>query len=112
MLHREVETGKMEVFVFGDQTAECKAFLKKACARKEDVLLQTFLEKAAAAIRVENLSRTHPTVLPNFGTILELVDRYTGENPDSAIESAIVCLAQFAHVFGYNPSILSSICPF
>ena len=92
----------MEVFVFGDQSAECKAFLKKACARKEDWLLQAFLEKAAEALRVEHTSRLSDTdtSLPNFGTILELVDRYTGDSPDPAIESAIVCLSQFAHVFG------------
>ena len=92
----------MEVYVFGDQSAECKAFLKKACARKEDWLLQAFLEKAAEGLRIENTTRiSHTqTTVPNFGTILELVDRYTGESPDPAIESAIVCLAQFAHVFG------------
>ena len=91
----------MEVYVFGDQTAECKAFVKKAFARKEDYLLQAFLEKASEALRVENEARSHRhTTVPNFGTILELVDRYTGESPDPAIESAIVCLAQFAHVFG------------
>lgn len=91
----------MEVYVFGDQTAECKAFLKKVFARKEDILLQAFLEKASDALRVENKARSHAhTTVPNFGTILELVDRYTGATPDPAIESAIVCLAQFAHVFG------------
>lgn len=92
----------MEIYVFGDQTSECKAFIKKAYARKEDWLLQAFLEKASEALRVENASRLdHPqTSVPNFGTILELVDRYTGETPDPAVESAIVCLAQFAHIFG------------
>ncbi len=90
----------MEVYVFGDQTAECKAFIKKASARKEDYLLQAFLEKASDALRVENEARSHKHNTPNFGTILELVDRYTGQSPDPAIESAIVCLAQFAHVFG------------
>jgi hypothetical protein len=92
----------MEIYIFGDQTAECRAFLKKACARKEDWLLQAFLEKSSEALRVENTGRLSqtPTAVPNFGTILELVDRYTGETPDPAIESAIVCLAQFAHIFG------------
>jgi hypothetical protein len=99
----------MEIYVFGDQTAECKAFLKKACARREDWLLQAFLEKAAEALRVENTGRPCHTDAkpPNFGTILELVDRYTGESPDPAIESAIVCLTQFAHVFGSVESALA-----
>ena len=91
----------MEVYVFGDQTADCRSFINKVFARKEDVLLQTFLEKACEAIRVEHLSRSHThAILPSFGTVQELVDRYTGETPDPAIESAIVCLSQFAHVFG------------
>ena len=92
----------MEVFVFGDQTADCHSFLNKVFVRKEDILLQTFLERASQAIRQEVSLRPHTSIaLPNFGTIQELVDRYyQSEIPDPAIESSLVCLSQFAHFIG------------
>lgn len=92
----------MEVYVFGDQTAECRTFFAKVFTRKDDVLLQSFLEKASEAVRVENRARTHPSkAVPNFNTIQELVDRYyRGEHKDAAIESALVCISQFAHFIG------------
>lgn len=92
-----------EVYVFGDQTADCRAFFTKVFTRKDDVLLQSFLERAGDAIRIENHNRSHPSkAVPNFLTIQELTDRYyRGEAKDAAIESALVCISQFAHFIGY-----------
>lgn len=91
-----------EVYVFGDQTADCRAFFTKVFTRKDNVLLQTFLEKAAFALQAEVKSRSHAsTAVPNFGTIQELVDRYyRQEAKDAAIESALVCISQFSHFIG------------
>lgn len=88
--------------MFGDQTADCRAFFTKVFTRKDDVLLQSFLEKVTEAVRLENRTRTHPSkAVPNFNTIQELVDRYYGrEAKDAAIESALVCISQFAHFIG------------
>lgn len=93
----------MEVYVFGDQTADCRSFLKKAVARKEDVLLNVFLEKAVFAIRDEVSKRAYSqSEVPSFGTIQELADRYyKSESPDTAIESTLVCLSQLIHFIGY-----------
>jgi Starter unit:ACP transacylase in aflatoxin biosynthesis len=93
----------MEVYVFGDQTADCRSFLRKAVSRKEDVLLNVFLEKAAFAIRDEVSKRAYVrSEIPNFGTVQELADRYyKSESPDAAIESALVCLSQLIHFIGY-----------
>lgn len=93
----------MEVYVFGDQTADCRSFLQKAVARKENVMLNVFLEKAAFAIRDELSKRSyHQSVVPNFATVQELADRYDRtESPDAAIESTLVCLSQLAHFIGY-----------
>jgi hypothetical protein len=92
-----------EVYVFGDQTADCRAFFAKVFTRKDNVLLQSFLERAGDAVRVENRNRTHPSkAVPNFTTIQELVDRYyRGETKDAAVESALVCISQFCHFIGY-----------
>jgi Starter unit:ACP transacylase in aflatoxin biosynthesis len=92
-----------EVYVFGDQTADCRAFYTKVFTRKDNILLQTFLEKAAFALQAEIKYRSHAsTAVPNFGTIQELVDRYyRQEAKDAAIESALVCISQFSHFIGY-----------
>lgn len=91
-----------EVYVFGDQTADCRSFFTKVFTRKDDVLLQSFLERANKAIQTENKLRSHPSkAIPNFNTIQELVDRYyRGEFKDAAVESALVCISQFAHFIG------------
>lgn len=91
-----------EVYVFGDQTAELRAFFAKVFTRKDDVLLQSFLERAGEVLRIENKARTHPSqAVPSFLTIQELVDRYyRGELKDAAVESALVCISQFAHFIG------------
>jgi len=88
--------------VFGDQTADCRSFFAKVFTRKDDVLLQSFLERAGEAVRVENRNRSHPSkAVPNFSTIQELVDRYyRAEAKDAAIESALVCISQFTHFIG------------
>lgn len=92
-----------EVYVFGDQTADCRAFFNKVFSRKDDVLLQSFLERAGEAVRVENKARSHPSkAVPNFSSIQELVDRYyRGDSKDAAVESALVCISQFTHFIGY-----------
>jgi len=91
-----------EIYVFGDQTADCRAFFTKVFPRKDDVLLQAFLERASEAVRVENRSRSHPSkAVPDFNTIQELVDRYyRGEQKDAAVESALLCISQFCHFIG------------
>jgi Starter unit:ACP transacylase in aflatoxin biosynthesis len=92
----------MEIYLFGDQTADCRSFLKKAIARKEDVLLNVFLEKAVIAVRDEVSKRACvQSDIPDFGTIQELAERYySGETPDTAIESTLVCLSQLIHYIG------------
>ena len=91
-----------EVYVFGDQTADCRSFFTRVFTRKDDVLLQSFLERAGDVLRIENKSRTHPSkAVPSFLTIQELVDRYyRQEARDSAVESALFCISQFAHFIG------------
>ncbi len=92
----------MEVYVFGDQTADCRSFLAKAVGRKEDVLLNVFLEKAAFAIQDEISKRAYTqNKIPDFSTVQELSERYyKSESPDTAIESTLVCLAQLIHFIG------------
>ena len=101
-----------EVYIFGDQTADCRSYFTKVFTRKDNVLLQTFLERASEAIRAENKIRTHPSkAVPNFTTIQELVDRYySSESKDAAVESALVCISQFTHFIGYGVFCSCRLC--
>lgn len=92
----------MEVYIFGDQTADCRAFLDKVFRRKGDFLLASFLEQACTAIREEVSSyRALTSRFPSFGTIQELSHRYyQSGTPNAAIESTLVCLSQLAHYIG------------
>lgn len=90
----------MEVYVFGDQTVDCRLFLRQLSQRK-GLLLTTFLERAGNALR-EEISRL-PSIrygrpIPDFNNILELVDRSSPVGlRHPAVESAFVCIAQLAH---------------
>ena len=94
----------MELYIFGDQTADCRQFLRKVLLRKGNVLLTSFLESAATALREEisQLSDVqYRSRFPSFSNVQELVERYYEEGkPNPAIESAIVCLSQLAHFIG------------
>lgn len=94
----------MDVVLFGDQTVDCKTFLKKTLRRKGCPLLSSFLEQVTAVLQTEisslpSASRRH---LPTFSNVAEFVERYYAESkPDVAIESTITCLAQLTHFIGY-----------
>ena len=90
----------MDVYVFGDQTVDCRLFLRQVYQRK-GLLLTTFLERAGNALREEIAilpNIRHGASIPDFRNILELVDRSsTAGLRHPAVESAFVCLAQLAH---------------
>lgn len=93
----------MEIYIFGDQTADCRAFLQKVFLRRRNLLLTYFLERASMVLREEisRQSNRRRVRFPNFSTVQELVERYYNEGrPDPAIDSAIVCLSQLAHFIG------------
>ncbi|KAK6610575.1 Conidial yellow pigment biosynthesis polyketide synthase 2 [Botrytis cinerea] len=94
----------MDVILFGDQTADCQSFLKKALRRKNCPILSTFLEQAHAALQDElsslpSTARQHVAV---FSSVSEFTERYfEADHPDLAVESAITCLAQLTHFIGF-----------
>ena len=93
----------MEVYIFGDQTADCRSFLTKVFRHKGSLLQDNFLAQASRAIREEISAREHGVNnIPEFGTVQELADRYyTQDVADPAIESTLVCISQLAHFIGY-----------
>jgi hypothetical protein len=93
-----------KTYVFGDQSVDYRAIIAEVFAKKEDIVLQRFLEKAYEVVKVENKGQIqHLNGDPNFTTIQELVDRcYNGETRDVAIENAVACISQFNHFIGYE----------
>ncbi|KAI9710476.1 MAG: polyketide synthase [Bogoriella megaspora] len=94
----------MNVLFFGDQTADQSALLRKAVNRKENALLQTFLDQVSVAIREETrkLPKTVRDTIPDFLTVGQLVEAYFEKgNKVPQLESCLVTVAQLAHFIGY-----------
>lgn len=92
----------MNILVFGDQTSAQLLLLRKACSQK-GVLLTTFLQQASVGLRAEirNLPARQREGIPDFLTILDLVEAYYAEGLRSPpLESALVSIAQLAHYIG------------
>jgi hypothetical protein len=93
----------MNVFIFGDQTADQTPLLRRIVSRKDNSLLSTFTERAASALReeVERLPRTQRDAIPDFLTLSQLVQQYHENGVKiSQIESSLVTVAQLGHYIG------------
>ena len=93
----------MNVLIFGDQTADQYPLLRKACGRKNNASLTTFLERTSVVLReeVQKLPRTQREQIPDFLTVCDLVENYymTGVKV-AQLESCMVTIAQLAHYIG------------
>jgi hypothetical protein len=98
------QMANMNVHVFGDQTADQIALLRKIGSRRDNSLLATFLERASAALRseVQRLPKRQRNAIPDFLSISQLVLAYIElEHKIPEIESAFVTIAQLGHFIGY-----------
>jgi len=91
---------KMAFLLFGDQSSDTHGFLADFCHRgNRSLLTQSFLDQAGAALKeeVDQLSALERQRVPKFSSIQELNDRYhIGENKNSAVDSALLCISQLA----------------
>jgi hypothetical protein len=93
----------MNLYVFGDQTADQIVLLRKIAARRDNSLLATFLERASAALRaeVQRLPKTQRSAVPDFLSISQLILAYVDLGKRiPEIESAFVTIAQLGHYIG------------
>ena len=93
----------MNVLLFGDQTADQTSLLRKVVTRKENALLQTFLDQVSVALRDETkkLPKTIRSTIPDFLTVNHLVEAYVEKgNKVPQLESCLVTVAQLAHFIG------------
>lgn len=93
----------MNVLIFGDQTADQYALLRKIVARKDNTLLTTFLERASFALReeIERLPKIQRAAIPDFLNLNHLIEAYYEKGLKiPQIESTLVTVAQLAHFIG------------
>jgi hypothetical protein len=93
----------MNVLIFGDQTADQTQLLRRIVNRKDNTLLTSFLERAAAAVRdeVEKLPKIKRASIPDFLTISHLIEAYYEKGSKlPQLESCLVTIAQLAHFIG------------
>jgi hypothetical protein len=93
----------MNVFIFGDQTADQIPLLRKIVSRRDNSLLATFLERCSSALReeVQALPKPQRDSIPDFLTISQLVQAY--QETDAKVpqlESVLVTIAQLGHYIG------------
>ncbi|KAF2234726.1 ketoacyl-synt-domain-containing protein [Viridothelium virens] len=94
----------MNVLLFGDQTADQSSLLRKVVNRKENALLQTFLDQVSVALREETrkLPKTVRDTIPDFLTVSHLLEAYFEKGVKvPQLESCLVTTAQLAHFIGY-----------
>lgn len=92
------------VLLFGDQTAEQYPLLHRIVLRKDNVLVLSFVERCALAIREEtrSLPRSQRDVIPDFLTLSNLIEAYYQKGDKVLmLESALVTIAQLGHYIGY-----------
>ena len=118
MKQRDLSAIKMDVVLFGDQTVDCRQFLKKALRRKGCPILSSFLDQVQIALQNEISalpagSRRH---IAPFSNLAEFVERYyTDSQPNTVVDSVITCLAQLTHFIGYgnvSPTMENSLTEF
>lgn len=92
---------KMAFLLFGDQSLDTHEFLADICHHGNlSMLSQSFLEQVGSALReeVDQLPSLESQRVPKFSSIRELNNRYyNGDIKNSAVDSALLCIAQLAH---------------
>lgn len=105
----------MNVFIFGDQTADQYPLLRKVSLRRDNALLTSFLEQVSVSLReeVQKLPKSQREAIPDFLTLQHLVEAYYEKGLKiPQLESCFVTISQLAHFIGYfaeNPSELPSV---
>lgn len=98
----------MHTVLFGDQQPDCRDFLQQVFNIKDNIILKSLLDRVAVALHQEINSqpyRPHCKRIPRFSTVKDLVEQYYATDQlNTAVESAILCLAQLSH-FIWSASI-------
>ncbi|EED15770.1 polyketide synthase, putative [Talaromyces stipitatus ATCC 10500] len=93
-----------QLYVFGDLNNDFDSSLRALCKSQGNPLLVSFLDRAAFALRAEigALPLAQRSVFPSFTTLPELLAKLQSDSvPHPALETALVCVLQFASFIKY-----------
>lgn len=84
------------VYLFGDQTGDFDAGLRRLLQAKNHTLVASFFQKCFFALRHEitKLSPSQRRLFPRFTSVIDLLARYRQSGPNPALESALTCIYQ------------------
>ncbi|KAL2010566.1 hypothetical protein VTN00DRAFT_6373 [Thermoascus crustaceus] len=91
------------VYLFGDQTGDFDAGLRRLLQAKNNSLLTSFLERCFYALRHEiaQLSPSQRQTFPRFTSVVDLLSRWRESGPNPALESALTCIYQLGCFIKY-----------
>ncbi|KAL1970787.1 hypothetical protein VTN77DRAFT_2621 [Rasamsonia byssochlamydoides] len=91
------------VYLFGDQTGEFDAGLRRLIQAKNNSLLMSFFERCFHSLRHEiaQLPPSDRQIFPRFTSIVDLLARYRESRPNPALESTLTCIYQLALFISY-----------
>jgi len=94
----------MPIVLFSDHLADVRGYLRQVQRSKDScVLVESFLEKAYAALREEicTLSWAARAQIPAFNSVYDLIERYESSNTRGLeISCALLCVCQLACFIG------------
>ncbi|PWY86434.1 ketoacyl-synt-domain-containing protein [Aspergillus sclerotioniger CBS 115572] len=97
--------GPSRVYLFGDQTSDIEAGLRRLLQSKNSTIVQSFFQQCFHALRQEiaKLPPSQRKLFPRFTSIVDLLTRHRQSEPSPVLESALTCIYQlgcFIHYYG------------
>ncbi|OJJ48520.1 hypothetical protein ASPZODRAFT_150731 [Penicilliopsis zonata CBS 506.65] len=91
------------VYLFGDQTGDFDAGLRRLLEAKNNSLLTSFFQRSFFALRTEvtKLPPSQRAIFPRFTSLVDLLARYRENGPNPALESAFTCIYQLGCFINY-----------
>lgn len=90
--------GIRRVYLFGDQTGDFDAGLRRLLHSKNNSLVTAFFQRCYHALRQEitKLPPSQRQIFPRFTSIVDLLARYRESGVNPALESALTCIYELA----------------
>jgi naphtho-gamma-pyrone polyketide synthase len=91
------------IYLFGDQTSEFDAGLRRLLQAKNNSFLSFFLERCYHVLRYEisGLSPSERSLFPRFTSVVDLLARYRDSGPNPALESVFTSIYQLGVFIRY-----------
>lgn len=95
--------GPRGVYLFGDQTSDFDAGLRRLLQVKNNTIVASFFQRCFHALRQEiaRLSPSERKIFPRFTSIVDLLARHRESDPNPALESALTCIYQLGCFIKY-----------